>query len=204
MSAAVAARPLEVRGLRARRGAHEVLRGVDLVVDAGERVVVLGANGSGKTTLLRAIAGLDAVESGEIRADGVGLVLQQGALFPHLSVFENVALAVRLKGRPHESAARAALAAVGIDRLGAMPHELSGGQQQRVAIARALALEPRVLLLDEPTSALDPDATREVERTLAGLSVRGIAVVVVTHDLPFAARTATRTLRLRDGLLATE
>ncbi|MFZ9916557.1 MAG: ATP-binding cassette domain-containing protein, partial [Phycisphaerales bacterium] len=97
MSAAVPARPLEVRGLRARRGAREVLRGVDLVVDAGERVVVLGANGSGKSTLLRAIAGLDAVESGEIRADGVGLVLQQGALFPHLSVFENVALAVRLK-----------------------------------------------------------------------------------------------------------
>ncbi|MFZ9881866.1 MAG: ATP-binding cassette domain-containing protein [Phycisphaerales bacterium] len=147
MSAAVPARPLEVRGLRARRGAREVLRGVDLVVDAGERVVVLGANGSGKTTLLRAIAGLDAVESGEIRADGVGLVLQQGALFPHLSVFENVALAVRLKGRQHDSPARAALAA---------------------------------------------------------LSARGIAIVVVTHDLPFAARAATRALRLRDGLLAAE
>jgi polar amino acid transport system ATP-binding protein len=230
MSAATDMQPvLVVRGVVATRGGREVLRGLDLSVAAGERVVILGANGAGKSTLLRAIAGLDAVQSGEIEvlgevlgkvsrevagnpsADapaaaigvGIGLVLQQGALFPHLSVLENVALAPRLRhGRAAaDRAAREALREVAIDRLDAMPHELSGGGQQRVAIARALALAPRVLLLDEPTSALDPDATREVERTLESLSSRGIASVIVTHDLPFAARVATRTLELAHGQL---
>jgi ABC-type polar amino acid transport system ATPase subunit len=196
---------LEVKGLHVSRGGRAVLRGVDLAVARGERVVVLGANGSGKSTLLRAIARLDPVDAGEIRCDGVGFVLQQGGLFAHLSVERNVELALRVvKGLPREDAtrrARAALDRVSIDRAGAMPHELSGGQQQRVAIARALALEPRVLLLDEPTSALDPDATREVERTLCELSGSGIAVVIVSHDLPFASRVATRTLRLEAGVL---
>jgi polar amino acid transport system ATP-binding protein len=220
MSAATDMQPvLVVRGVVATRGGREVLRGLDLSVAAGERVVILGANGAGKSTLLRAIAGLDAVQSGEIEVSGevagnpsaaarataigvgIGLVLQQGALFPHLSVLENVALAPRLRhGRAAaDRAAREALREVAIDRLDAMPHELSGGGQQRVAIARALALAPRVLLLDEPTSALDPDATREVERTLESLSSRGIASVIVTHDLPFAARVATRTLELIGG-----
>ena len=196
---------LEVKGLHASRGGRAVLRGVDLAVAAGERVVVLGANGSGKSTLLRAIARLDPVDAGEVRCDGVGLVLQQGALFPHLSVERNVELALRVvQGLSRDDATRrahAALARVSIDRAAAMPHELSGGQQQRVAIARALALEPRVLLLDEPTSALDPDATREVEQTLRALSASGIAVVIVSHDLPFAASVATRTLRLQNGRL---
>jgi polar amino acid transport system ATP-binding protein len=212
---------LEVRGLRATRGGREVLRGVDLSVDAGERVAILGANGSGKTTLLRAVAGLDPFEAGEIRcagsdADGdtrpdarpdarPGLVLQQGALFPHLSVLQNASLALRVAKRlpRHEADARAlaALARVSIARPDAMPHELSGGQQ-RVAIARALALEPRVLLLDEPTSALDAAATAEVERTLVELSQTGIAIVIVTHDLGFASRVATRTVTIDAGLLA--
>jgi ABC-type polar amino acid transport system ATPase subunit len=197
---------LQVTGLRASRGGREVLRGVDLAVHAGERVVVLGANGSGKSTLLRAIAGLDTVESGEVRSARAGLVLQQGALFPHLTVAANVELALRVVARlPHDECARragAALARVAIDRPHAMPHELSGGQQQRVAIARALALEPRVLLLDEPTSALDPEATKDVERTLVELSAAGIAIVIVSHDLPFASSVATRTLRLESGVLA--
>ena len=194
---------LEARGVAATRGGREVLREVDLVVDAGERVVILGANGSGKSTLLRVLAGLDRADRGVARAEGVGLVLQQGALFPHLSVFDNVSLAPRVRGLAEPAArARRALAAVDIDRLDAMPHELSGGQQQRVAIARALALEPRVLLLDEPTSALDPDATRDIERTLIELSTAGIASVIVTHDLPFAERVATRTLVLEGGCLS--
>ena len=194
---------LEARGLTAMRGGRAVLRGIDLAVAAGERVVILGANGSGKSTLLRVLAGLDRADAGTTRGEGIGLVLQQGALFPNLSVLENVALAPKLRGLAEPTArARRALAAVGIGRLEAMPHELSGGQQQRTAIARALALEPRVLLLDEPTSALDPDATRDVERTLAELSSRGIAAVLVTHDLSFAARVATRTLTLEDGRLA--
>ncbi|MFM7052858.1 MAG: amino acid ABC transporter ATP-binding protein [Planctomycetota bacterium] len=197
--------PVQARGLRVRRGAREVLRGVDLAVSAGERVVVLGANGSGKSTLLRVLAGLDAADAGEVHARGAGLVLQQGGLFPHLSALGNLALALRVRREPRaEAIAREALAGVGIARHDAMPHELSGGEQQRVAIARALALSPRVLLLDEPTSALDPDATREVERTLRALSDRGIASLVVTHDLPFAAAVATRTLRLHDGLLAAQ
>lgn len=196
---------LEVRGLRAARGGREVLRGVSFDVAAGERVVVLGANGSGKTTLLRAIAGLDAVDGGEVRAEGVGFVLQQGALFPHLSVLQNTLLALRVvKGMASDDALRAAnaaLARVAIERFDAMPHELSGGQQQRVAIARALALEPRVLLLDEPTSALDPAATKDIEETLRALSATGIAILIVTHDMPFAESVATRTVTLRDGVV---
>lgn len=196
---------LEVRGLRAARGGREVLRGVSFDVAAGERVVVLGANGSGKTTLLRAIAGLDAVDGGEVRAEGVGFVLQQGALFPHLSVLQNTLLALRVvKGMANDDAlraAKAALARVAIERFDAMPHELSGGQQQRVAIARALALEPRVLLLDEPTSALDPAATKDIEETLRALSATGIAILIVTHDMPFAESVATRTVTLRDGVV---
>jgi len=201
---------LEVRDLHASRGGRSVLRGFSLSVDAGERIAVLGPNGSGKSTLLRAIAGLDPVDAGAIRADAthadanragkVGLVLQQGALFPHLSVLANTTLALRVAARmapaAADRAARDALALVAIDRLDAMPHELSGGQQQRVAIARALALAPRVLLLDEPTAALDPDATREVGRALAALSATGIATVFVTHDLGFAEAFATRTITL--------
>ena len=205
MSVALSTAVLEVRGLRASRGDREVLRGVGLAVARGERLVILGANGSGKTTLLRAIAGLERTDAGTIQCARSGLVLQQGALFPHLSVQRNVELALRMVRRlDHaESArrARSALSRVSIDRLDAMPHELSGGQQQRVAIARALALEPEVLLLDEPTSALDPDATREVERTLVELSASGMAIVIVTHDIPFAESVATRTVHLVDGLV---
>ena len=196
---------LEVRGLVVTRGGRAVLRGVDCSVCAGERLVILGDNGSGKSTLLRVIAGLDAPDRGEIRCARAGLVLQQGGLFPHLSVVRNVELALRVvRGLAAEESARrarAALERVSIDRHDAMPHELSGGQQQRVAIARALALEPEVLLLDEPTSALDATATAEVERTLRELSAAGMAIVVVTHDLGFAERVATRRARLVDGVL---
>ena len=196
---------LEVKGLHASRGGRAVLCGADLTVAAGERVVIVGENGSGKTTLLRAIARLDPVDSGEIRCEGVGLVLQQGGLFPHLSVERNVELALRVvKGLSREESARRArqaLARVSIDRATAMPHELSGGQQQRVAIARALALEPRVLLLDEPTSALDPAATREIEQKLRELSASGMAIVIVSHDMPFAASVGTRAVHLQNGRL---
>ena len=199
---------IEVRGLRVSRGQREVLRGLDLSVHAGERVVILGANGSGKSTLLRAIAALDPIDSGDVRAEGAGMVLQQGALFPHLSALRNVELALRVVrglGRGEsERRAREALARVSVARPDAMPHELSGGQQQRVAIARALVLEPRVLLLDEPTSALDPAATAEVARTLIELSTAGIASVIVTHDMPFARDVAaSRTMLLESGLLRT-
>jgi polar amino acid transport system ATP-binding protein len=201
---------LEARGLRLSHGRREVLCGVDLTIAAGERVAVLGANGSGKTTLLRVLAGLDRADAGVVTGDvdgaRVGLVLQQGALFPHLSVLRNVELALRVVERlPREACARramAALARVNVDRPDAMPHELSGGLQQRVAIARALALEPRVLLLDEPTSALDPTATADIARTLVELSDAGMAIVFVTHDIAFAERVATRTMRLVDGRLA--
>jgi polar amino acid transport system ATP-binding protein len=186
---------LEVRGLRAARGGREVLRGVSFDVAAGERVVVLGANGSGKTTLLRAIGGLDAVDGGEVRAEGVGFVLQQGALFPHLSVLENIMLSpVRVNAVKRGDASQTAMRL--LDRVGlahkakAYPAQLSGGQQQRVAIARALAMEPPVMLFDEPTSSLDPEMVGEVLAVIRSLAADGMTMMCVTHEMNFARDVA--------------
>jgi polar amino acid transport system ATP-binding protein len=222
---------LDVRGLRAVRGKVEVLRGIDLGVGRGEVVAVLGASGSGKTTLLRSLNYLTPFSDGEVRVAGerlvpgmserrdrrtlqavrrrVGFVFQGFHLFPHLSVLDNVSEAPRrVLGRPRadaETAARRLLARVGLaERADAYPRALSGGQQQRVAIARALAMEPEVLLLDEPTSSLDPALVGEVLAVVADLAAGGQTMLVVTHEMRFARRVASRAIVLAEGRIAEE
>jgi ABC-type polar amino acid transport system ATPase subunit len=220
---------LSVRGLCCRRGATEVLRGIDLDVARGEVVAVLGSSGSGKTTLLRACNYLTPFSAGEVRvADAtlvpgmterhdarvlqavrrrVGMVFQGFALFPHLTVLENVTEApCRVLGRSMADACEAArhlLARVGLgERASAYPQQLSGGQRQRVAIARALAMDPEVLLLDEPTSSLDPALVGEVLAVIADLAASGQTMLVVTHEMGFARRVASRAIVLAEGRIA--
>ena len=155
---------LELRDVRLRRGAREILRGITFTAGHGEIVVLMGPSGSGKTTILRTIAGLERHDSGHISIEGgrAGMVFQFHCLFEHLSALDNVCLApVHAHGVAREAAVRRAhelMTAFGVDhRAAALPRELSGGEAQRVAIARALAVDPGVLLLDEPTASLDPD-----------------------------------------------
>ncbi len=204
MSAAV----LELRDVRLRRGARDILRGITFAAGHGEIVVIMGPSGSGKTSILRAIAGLDRHDSGDIRMDGgrAGMVFQFHCLFEHLSAIDNVCLApVHAHGVSRDDAIRRAhelMTAFGVDhRAAAMPRELSGGEAQRVAIARALAVDPGVLLLDEPTASLDPDRRAELGALLVDLARQGRTLVVATHDEDFARAYATRTLRLSDGIL---
>ena len=219
---------IAMRGLHCRRGTTEVLRGIDLEVARGEVVAVLGASGSGKTTLLRACNYLTPFSAGEVcvadarlvpgmseRRDRrvlqavrrrVGMVFQGFALFPHLTVLENVTEApCRVLRRPASAAADAAsrlLERVGLDgRAGAFPHELSGGQRQRVAIARALAMEPKVMLFDEATSSLDPELTDEVLAVMRELAAEGTTMIVVTHEMGFAREVSDRVIFLHDGMI---
>jgi len=214
------------RGLRTRRGATEVLCGVDLEVHGGEVVAVVGPSGSGKTTLLRALNYLTPFTAGEVeiaghalrpgmseRADAealravrtrVGMVFQSFNLFPHLTALANVTEAPRrvlgLDAAAAEARARALLARVGLaEHAGAYPQTLSGGQQQRVAIARALAMEPVVMLFDEPTSALDPRLVGEVLAVVGDLAAAGQTMVIVTHEIAFARRVANRVAVLVAG-----
>jgi polar amino acid transport system ATP-binding protein len=217
---------VEARGLHTRRGDVEILRGVDLGVERGEVVAIVGPSGGGKTTLLRALNYLTPFDAGEVTIAGhrlhpglrerqdaaqlravrtrVGMVFQSFHLFPHLSALANVAAAPQvvlgLAGPEAEARARGLLDRVGLaDRVDAMPHTLSGGQQQRVAIARALAMEPVVLLLDEPTSALDPGLTGEVLAVIADLAAGGQTMVLVTHEIAFARRVAHRVVVMAAG-----
>lgn len=212
-----------VRGLTKRFGSREVLRGVDLSVEEGEVVSVIGPSGSGKSTLLRCICGLEGFDEGEIRLMGrslvelsrdraamastVGMIFQSFNLFPHMSALENVALApVRVKGMPEGKAkelAMSLLSRVGMaEQAHLRPSRLSGGQQQRVAIARALAMQPRVLLFDEPTSALDPELVGEVLEVISSLAREGITMVVVTHEMLFAREVSHRVVFVDEGRIA--
>lgn len=201
-------------------GALHVLKDIDLAVDAGEVVVVIGPSGSGKSTLCRCINRLEAVDSGRITIDGrplpeegrelarmraeVGMVFQSFNLFAHKSVLDNVTLGP-IKGRgvakrAAEDGARALLDRVGIgDKADQMPAQLSGGQQQRAAIARALAMEPKVMLFDEPTSALDPEMINEVLDVMRELASAGMTMVVVTHEMGFARSAANRVVFMDEG-----
>ena len=196
------------------------LRGVDLEVHRGEKVVIMGPSGSGKSTFLRTFNALEDYQEGTVVVDGmelnndlrnidavrkeVGMVFQQFNLFPHLSVLDNLLLApiwVRKRNRPEvEQQALALLERVGIaEQAHKFPGQLSGGQQQRVAIARALCMEPRLMLFDEPTSSLDPEKVREVLDVMRQLAIDGMTMVVVTHEVGFAREVADRVVLMDEG-----
>ena len=222
MSAAM----VEVRGVHKLFGTHEVLRGIDLTVEAGTVTVVLGPSGSGKSTLLRSINHLEKVDRGTVRVDGeligyrqvgtklhelserqilkqrsnIGFVFQSFNLFPHLTALENITEAVWWRRAEGRRLGLQLLDRVGLgDKASAYPRQLSGGQQQRVAIARALALEPKLVLFDEPTSALDPELVGEVLDVLRGLAHAGTTMIVVTHEIGFAREVADTIVFLDDG-----
>ncbi|ALK09313.1 amino acid ABC transporter ATP-binding protein [Blastochloris viridis] len=201
-------------------GTFHVLRGVDLTVKRGEKIVICGPSGSGKSTLIRCINRLEAFERGRIIVDGieltddvkrvdeirreVGMVFQQFNLFPHLTVLENCTLAPiwvrQMPRREAEEVARHYLERVRIpEQAGKYPGQLSGGQQQRVAIARALCMNPRIMLFDEPTSALDPEMVKEVLDTMVQLALDGMTMVVVSHEMGFAREVADRVVFMDVG-----
>jgi polar amino acid transport system ATP-binding protein len=203
-----------------RFGTNTVLDRVSLSVEAGEIIAVIGRSGSGKSTMLRCINGLEPIQEGRIVFDGetvndpatnlrklrqrVGIVFQSYNLFPHLSVERNITLAPRVvKGMEREAArelAASALARVGLaEKIDAYPDQLSGGQQQRVAIARSLAMKPQLMLFDEITSALDPELTGEVLKVLEKVAREGMTMMLVTHEMGFARRVATRLIFMHQG-----
>ena len=212
---------VDIRGLRKRFGANEVLKGIDLTVKPGEVIAIIGKSGSGKSTLLRCINGLEEFQEGALTVDGqplkhgdakamralrqhVGMIFQSFNLFPHLNVGRNVMLAPGLvkllRGEPAVTKARALLQRVGLaDKFDAFPDQLSGGQQQRVAIARALAMDPAVLLCDEITSALDPELVGEVLRVVESLAEDGMTLLMVTHEMNFARKVADRVVFMHAG-----
>ncbi|WP_186420195.1 amino acid ABC transporter ATP-binding protein [Bosea sp. CS1GBMeth4] len=216
---------VEIRDVSKSYGANQVLKGVSLDVEKGEVVAVIGRSGSGKSTLLRCVNGLEPVQAGTIRVDGVqvnspatdlrklrqevGIVFQQFNLFPHLSVADNITLAPRVvkKQKPEEAreVAREVLARVGLeDKLDAYPSQLSGGQQQRVAIARSLAMRPKLMLFDEVTSALDPELTGEVLKVLEAVAQEGMTMILVTHEMGFARRFGSRVVFMHEGRIHEE
>jgi putative glutamine transport system ATP-binding protein len=206
-------------------GELDVLKGIDLSVNTGEKLVVIGPSGSGKSTLIRCMNLLEVPTKGSITVDGVeitkpkasvnkvresvAMVFQQFNLYPHKTVLENLTLApVLIKGVTKEEAEKTGLAyleRVGLkDKANAYPAQLSGGQQQRVAIARALNMKPRVMLFDEPTSALDPEMIQEVLDVMADLAKDGITMVVVTHEMGFARQVADRVIFMDQGEILEE
>ncbi len=213
------------RGLRKRWGDVVALDGVDLSVDRGEVVTIVGPSGSGKSTLLRCLNGLEIPDDGTVHVGGrrvlagahdidvarsrIGMVFQSFHLFPHLTVLENLTFAPqRVLGVPEDEAharAHRLLDRVGIaEKHDARPAQLSGGQQQRVAIARALAMEPELMLFDEPTSALDPETVGEVLSVMKQIAVDGTTMVVVTHEMAFAQEVSTRTVFMDHGRIEEE
>ena len=213
---------LQMTGVRKSFGDHVVLRAVDLVVEPGQCVVLIGASGSGKSTLLRCANLLETVDDGVItfRGDDItdprvdadevrsrmGLVFQSYNLFPHLSVLGNLTLALRKVHRVDaaraDDRATAMLERVGLgEKAQARPDDLSGGQQQRVAIARALVTRPALMLLDEVTSALDPELVGEVLDLLSDLKAEGVTMLLNTHEMGFARDVADRVCFLHDGVV---
>ena len=211
---------VELRDVVKRYGANTVLDRVSLAVEPGEIIAIVGRSGSGKSTLLRCINGLEPIQEGRIVFDGVvvndpatdlrklrqrvGIVFQSYNLFPHLSVEKNITLAPRVvKGMAPAAAREVAagvLARVGLaDKIDAYPDQLSGGQQQRVAIARSLAMQPQLMLFDEITSALDPELTGEVLKVLEQVALEGMTMMLVTHEMGFARRVATRLIFMHEG-----
>jgi len=211
---------IEIRGLTKTFGRNQVLRGIDETIRKGEKIVVIGPSGSGKSTFLRCLNLLEQPTGGEIIFEGtpitdpsadinrlrqkMGMVFQNFNLFPHLSVRENITLAPVTLGQMERGGAdrRAVelLERIGLpDKADAYPNQLSGGQKQRIAIIRALAMNPDVMLFDEPTSALDPEMVGEVLDLMTDLANEGMTMVVVTHEMRFAQKVATRVMFMDDG-----
>jgi glutamate transport system ATP-binding protein len=203
-------------------GALHALRDVDLTIDPGEVVVVIGPSGSGKSTLCRTINRLEPIDSGQIRFDGhpipeegralarlrsdIGMVFQSFNLFAHKTVLDNVTLgpikALKLSKADARQRAHELLERVGIaEKADQYPSELSGGQQQRAAIARALAMEPKLMLFDEPTSALDPEMIKEVLDVMQELAAEGTTMLVVSHEMGFARSAAHRVVFMDEGAI---
>lgn len=201
-------------------GQVQVLKGVTFSVNKGEVAAIIGQSGSGKSTALRCMDRLETIQGGTLEVCGhrldapnpdlkslrrdVGIVFQSYNLYPHLTVEQNVTLALRLVRRIGRTEAKdkaaSVLKKVGmIDKLAAYPEQLSGGQQQRVAIARGLAMEPKLMLFDEVTSALDPQLTGEVLRVMEQLASEGMTMVLVTHEMSFARKVADKVIYMRDG-----
>lgn len=211
---------VELNDVHKSFGANTVLKGVSFAVPKGQVVAIIGKSGSGKSTALRCIDRLEIIDKGNIEVCGhrvsdpgielrrlrmdVGIVFQSYNLFPHLTVEQNVMLAPRAVKKKSKDEARAlshrTLSQVGlVDKAQAYPEQLSGGQQQRVAIARSLAMEPKVMLFDEVTSALDPQLTGEVLRVIEQLASEGMTMVLVTHEMEFAARVADTIIFMHEG-----
>jgi len=211
---------VELKDVHKRFGGNSVLKGVSFAVPKGRVVAIIGKSGSGKSTALRCIDRLEIIDSGDIEVCGhrvsdpdialrplrmdVGIVFQSYNLFPHLTVEQNVMLAPRAVKKLSKSQAREishrTLSQVGLlDKAHAYPEQLSGGQQQRVAIARSLAMEPKVMLFDEVTSALDPQLTGEVLRVIEQLASEGMTMILVTHEMEFAARVADTIIFMHEG-----
>jgi len=211
---------VKIEGVEKFFGDLHVLKGINLAIEAGQAVSIIGKSGSGKSTLLRCINGLETHDGGRIIVDGevvdsrvsdlrglrqkVGMVFQSFNLFPHLTAGENVMLAPtivrKLPHREAEEIARDKLAQVGLsEKFDSYPEKLSGGQQQRVAIARSLAMSPKVLLCDEITSALDPELVNEVLKVLEKLAADGMTMILVTHEMRFARDVCDKLVFMHQG-----
>jgi polar amino acid transport system ATP-binding protein len=216
---------VRLEAVRKSFGDNLVLDGIDLSVDLGEVLVVIGPSGSGKSTLLRCVNLLEPIQAGRIFLEGeeitrkganaaaarqrIGIVFQQFNLFPHLKAIDNLTLAARrirkMSRRNAEARAHELLANVGLEeKSDQYPHQLSGGQQQRVAIARALMMNPHVMLFDEVTSALDPELVGEVLVVMRDLARTGMTMLVVTHEMQFAREVGDRVVFMDDGRIVEE
>lgn len=213
---------ISIKNLKKNYGSNHVLKDIDIDIEEGEVVVIVGSSGSGKSTFLRCLNLLEEPTSGEIIVDGVkitdkktdlnklrrevGMVFQQFNLFPNYSVIENIKLAPKklrkVSDRIITKKAKELLNDVGLlNKAKAMPNSLSGGQKQRVAIARALAMEPKIMLFDEPTSALDPEMIGEVLDVIREVAEKGMTMVIVTHEMKFAREVGTRMIFLDKGVI---
>lgn len=207
---------IKINNLSKRFGDTKVLHSLDMQVESGEVVAIIGASGSGKSTLVRCIAGLEPVSGGEILLDGaavvntastngkVGMVFQNFNLFPHYTVGQNISMPLRtilkMKNELATQKAKDLLDKVHIlDKYAQYPNSLSGGQKQRLAIARALAMEPEIIIFDEPTSSLDPELAHEVFETIKDLAKEGQTMLIVTHQINAIRRFATRIVFLNEG-----
>ena len=211
---------ITIKDLHKSFGDHEVLKGIDLEIEKGEILVIIGPSGSGKSTILRCMNLLETPTSGDIIFEGkslvdkntnidevrqnIGMVFQHFNLFPHKTILENVTLApITLKKMSKEEAEKKAetlLKRVGLyDKKDTYPAQLSGGQKQRIAIARALAMEPDMMLFDEPTSALDPEMVKEVLEVIKELAQDGMTMGIVTHEMGFAKEVADRVIFVDEG-----